>query len=79
MYTKVILLHTHKYLFFFELFYRLLQNIEYSSLCYTRSLWVIYFLYSRVYDNDKLLTYPSLPPFHFGNPKFVFYVCGSDF
>ena len=48
VYSKVIQLHIHIYLFFQSLFlYRLLQNIEYSSLCYTvTALLVMYFIHS---------------------------------
>ena len=38
------------YILFQILFhYRLLQDIKYSSLCYTIGPYVIYFIYSRVY------------------------------
>ena len=55
--------------------YRLLQDIEYSSLRYAAGpcpsiLCVV------VSVNPKFLTYPS-PPFHFSNYKLVFYVCES--
>ena len=46
----------------------LLQDIEYSSLCYTMG----------VYVNTKLLTYrPTFPAIPSGNHMFVFYVCES--
>ena len=65
------------YILFQILFsYSLLQNIEYSSLCYTvdpRSLSILCMW--CVYANPNFLIYPS-PPFPFGNHKFVFYVCG---
>ena len=41
VYSKVTQLYIHPYLFFQNLFpYRLLQNIEYSSLCFTEVLVV---------------------------------------
>ena len=49
---------------------RLLQNIEYSFLCYTVGpLLIIYFIYSNVYFNPNLIyPFPVLP---FGNHKFL--------
>ena len=56
--------------------YRLLQAIEYSSMCYTAGLFKkIYFICSSVYlliSNSRSI---PLPPFPFVNCKFVFYVC----
>ena len=51
MYNKVIKLYIHLYLLFFILFpYELLQNIEYSSLCYyTVGPCRLYFIYGSVY------------------------------
>ena len=49
--------------------YRLLHNIEYSSLCYTVGLSCLFHTESCVYINNKLLIY--LSPFPFGNVKFV--------
>ena len=56
--------------------YRLLQNIEYSSLCYTVGpLLIICFIYSNVYFNPRLLIYPS-PLLPFDNHKFIcLWVC----
>ena len=45
-----ICIHIYTHILFQILFsYRLLQNIEYSSLCYSMSLLFIYFIYSSVY------------------------------
>ena len=56
--------------------YRSLQDIEYSSLCYTVGpCWFSYVWYC-VCVNPKLLIYLS-PLFPFGNHKFVFYIYGS--
>ena len=54
------------YMYAFQILspYRLLQNIEYSSLCYTRSLLVICFVYRLVYmliPNSSFV--PPLPLF----------------
>ena len=68
-------------IFFSDSFpYRLLQNIDYSSLFYTVEPCWLSFLYIVVcvYVNPKLLICPS-PHFPFGNHKFVFYVYGSIF
>ena len=46
-------------------------------MLYSRSLLTMYFIYSSVYVNSKLLIYPSLLPFPFGNHKLVFKVCIS--
>ena len=56
--------------------YRLLQDIEYSSLCHIGG-WCYVFKYSSV--NPKLLIYPSslFPPT--GNHKLLFYICESLF
>ena len=67
-YIKVIQL---TYIFFQILFqYRLLQDIEYSSLCYTVNLYSLSILYASV--NPIFLIYPPLL-----SPlvtKFIFYV-----
>ena len=72
MYSEMIQL----YIFFQNLFhYRLLQDIEYSSLCYRVSpscLSIFYMVVCIV--NPILLIYPSCP-FSFDNCKFVFHVC----
>ena len=58
--------------------YRLLQNIEYSSLCYTEVLvGYLFYMQQGVCVNPNLLIYPSPTPFPFGNHKFVFYVLES--
>ena len=54
--------------------YRLLQNIEQSSLGCTAGP-CIRFICSSVYL--LILVYPSLPRFLFGKHRFVFWVCGS--
>ena len=61
-----------EYISFQMLFhYRLLQDIEYRSLCYTVGP-VGYFMYISVYVfNPKLLIYPSCPS-PFGDHKFIF-------
>ena len=54
-------IHTH-YLFHILFHYRLLQDIEYSSLCYTQIL-IVYFIYSSVYlgeGNGTPLQYSCL-------------------
>ena len=48
-------------LFQILVFYRLLQNIEYSSLCYTVGP-VGYPFYKEYFVNPKLLIYPPPPP-----------------
>ena len=62
MYSK----HTHTYIFFFQILFphRLLQNIEYNSLCYTVSLYWLSILYILlcVFVNAKLLIYPFPSP-----------------
>ena len=72
MYSKVIVKYTHKYIFPYILFqilfpYRLLQNIEYSSLCYTVGpgwLYILYIIQYCIYVNPRLLIYLSpLKPF----------------
>ena len=60
------------YLFQILFYYRLLQDIECSSLCYI----IVYLYIVAVSINPKLLIYPC-PPFPIGNPKFVFYVSES--
>ena len=75
MYSTVIQLHTHTFFL-----YGLLQNIEYSFLCYSRHLLIIYFECSSIYlyVSPNLLIDPS-SPFPFGKHNFVFYVCESLF
>ena len=63
-------IHIHTSIFFHILFpYRLLQNIEYSSL-YSRSLLITCFIYSKVYMLIPNPIYPSFPPFPFCNCVF---------
>ena len=66
-------LHCKLYIFQILFPYRLLQDIEYSSLC-SRVL-VYLFLYTSVYmliPNSYLSPAPG-PTIPFGSPKFVFY------
>ena len=75
---SVIYIYIYIYILFQILFsYRLLQNIEYSSLCYTVGPCWLSVLHIVVYMLINLLIYPSPPPFPLGNYKFVFYVCES--
>ena len=47
-------------------------------MLYSRSLLVIYFIYSSVvYVNPNLPIYPPPPTFPPSNRKFVFYICDS--
>ena len=59
-------IHIHVSILFQILFpFRLLQNMEQSSLCYTVSLLVIYFKYSSVYmsiPNSHFISSPHLSP-----------------
>ena len=65
------------YLFQILFLYRLLQNINYRSLCYIVGPCWLSILYVVVHCvNPKLLIYPS-PPSPFGNHKVIFYACGS--
>ena len=59
--------------------YRLLQNIEYTSLCYTVGPCCLPILYIVVCICQSQSPNLSLPPpfFPFGNHQFVFYVCES--
>ena len=50
--------------------------VAFPVLC-SRSLLIIYVIYSSVYMLIPNLIYPSSPPFPFGNHKFVFEVCES--
>ena len=62
MYSKVIQLYIHVYPFFQILFhYSLLQDIEYSSLCYTVNACCLSILYLAVCINPILPIYPSPP------------------
>ena len=65
VYSKVIQLYIYIYILFqIPFYYRLLQDIEYSSLCYTVGpLLFIYFMYSSMYlliPNSQFI--PLLPP-----------------
>ena len=70
VYSKMIWLYTHKhthtyiciYILFKILFhYRLLQDIEYSSLCYTINPCCLFYIQWFASVNPKLLIYPSPP------------------
>ena len=72
-------IHIYIYILFQILFpYRLLQDIEYSSLLYTVNPCCLSFIYGNVH---LLITcsqfIPSSHPFPFGNHRFVFYVKGQ--
>ena len=56
-------------------YYKILNTV----LCTIQQVLVAYLFYIEqcVYVNPNLLIYSSLPPFPFGNHKFVFYVCES--
>ena len=73
-------IHKHMYIliFFFILFhYSLLQDIEYSSLCYRVNPCCLSTLYVVVCSVNPILPmYPS-SPFLFGSHKFVFCVGAS--
>ena len=55
--------------------YRLLQDIEYSSLCHTVGPCWLSILYIVVCICHSQILNLSPPPFPFGNCKFIFYVC----
>ena len=55
--------------------YTLLQDLEYSSLCYTVGHCDLFYILWSVYVNAKLLIDPS--PLLFGNYKFAACVCES--
>ena len=77
--------HIHIYIFRFQIVfcYSLLQDVEYSSLCYTVNfcflhiLCILVYLYISIFASVRpiLLIYPS----PFGNHKLVSYVCESVF
>ena len=47
-------------------------------MLYSNSYWLsILYIVACVYVNPKLLIYPSLPHFPFGNRNFVFEICES--
>lgn len=68
VYSKVIQLNTHIYPFSDCFHYRLLQDIEYSSLCYTVGPCCVSILYMVVCichfqtSNLSLLPHPQLSP-----------------
>ena len=67
------------YILFQILFhFKLLQSIEYNSLCCSIGLCGLSILYTVVSVNPTFLTYTLLPP-PCDNHKFVFYVCESVF
>ena len=72
IYLQVV--HTHIATVFQILFpFRLLQNIEESSLCCTVSPCYLFVLYvACVFVNPKLLIYSPPPPFSSGNHMVVF-------
>ena len=74
VYSKVIQL----YILFFQILFhfKLLQSIEYNSLCCSIGLYGLSVLYTVVSVNPMFLIYILLP-FPFDNHKFVFYVCES--
>ena len=82
MYNVVLVSHvqqsdsvvaTYVFISFQILFpYSLLQNIEYSFLCYTVGPCRLFYIYWFIYINPKLLVYSSPSPIPFGNRKFVF-------
>ena len=45
-------------------------------MLHSKSL-LIFYIWSHVYANPKFLIYPCIPPFPFGNHKFVFEFCKS--
>ena len=80
MYGKVIQFYTYIFMYIpFQIVfpYRLLQHIEYSSLCYTVGpCWssIVYTLVSICWYQPPNLPHP---PFLLGNHMFVFYVSKS--
>ena len=73
-----VLIYIHKYMFFFYILchYRLLEDIEYSSLCYIVGPYWLSILYTKyilyIFSQTPNLSLPILP---FGNCKIVFYIC----
>ena len=63
--------------FYILLHYGLLQDIKYSSLCYTARPCCLSILYIIISANPKLPIHPSPTQYPLGNHKSVFYVCGS--
>jgi len=60
VYNKVIQLHIHDFQILF--YYRLLQYIEYSSLCYTVGLCCLFYIEWCVSVHPKLPIYPTSFP-----------------
>ena len=74
LHSKVIQLYLHIYILFHILFhYGLLQDIEYSSLCYTVGPCCL----SILYILSLTTTLPPPPLLPLGNHKSVLYVCES--
>ena len=75
---SIINTHTRTHILFQIIFpYRLLQDIDYSSLCYrvdSSQLSILYIVVCMCLSPKPNL---SLPPFPFGNRKFAFYICES--
>ena len=81
VYSKVIQLSIYVYLFFSKFFshYRLLQDIEYSSLSYPVGpycLSILYIVVGICKSQTPNLSFPA-PAIRFGNHNFIFYVCES--
>ena len=81
VHSKVIQVYIYTYIIFeVILHYKLLQDIDYSSLCYTIGPCCFSTLYIVVYiclsqTPSLSLCPPSTPSFSFINHKFVFYFC----
>ena len=74
MYSKVSQFHIYIYLLFFRFFthigpYRIMSRVP---MLYSRSLLVIYFIYSSVYMSFPISQFIPLPFY-----RFVFYICDS--
>ena len=68
----------HAYILFQSHFhYRLLQGIEYGSLCYAVGPYWLSILYTVLSVNLKLLMCPFPTHFPFGNHKLVVHICES--
>ena len=78
MYSKVIQF-TESVLFQIIFHYRLLQDIEYSSLSYPVGpycLSILYIVVGICKSQTPNLSFPA-PAIRFGNHNFIFYVCES--
>ena len=72
---STLVIHKQLSILYWILFpYRLLQNTEQSSLCYTVRPCRLFYIQYWVYVNPNLLIYPSPSSFPFGNHKFVFQI-----